>query len=289
MRYLVALAFVVLVGCDALTSTSTGVGVVTRTPDLAAASGMDQNLVTYLPIESVAKRNATVGVVILGNRASATSSNFSQTTGANVTLSFSGQSVDLCDNNNGTYSGTSVAGAACADTALRYQPNAEYTFDAVTASDSFSMRVTAPVSMQPSAVTFTPALSAPTTFNGAVLQNHPRNTALEVNWENADAPAFVTVFRVNYVGTNNALSPQSWQADTSNPVFSNLPQSANDYVAIITGNQESTLTIPASAFSGRALYFVVVTLLEVSTETSGLSIGSGAIAGAGTAFTFFVP
>ena len=46
-------AFFFATGCDQLTATMQGVGVLTKTPDLTAAEGMPANLVATLPLADV--------------------------------------------------------------------------------------------------------------------------------------------------------------------------------------------------------------------------------------------
>ena len=118
----------------------------------------------------------------------------------------------------GTYAATSVASASCGDARLEYDANQQYTFDVSTASEHYTVRITAPEQLDPSKITFDPPIPAITDVNGAGLPRHDRNTPQKIDWSqtSVNKPAFITVFRIDYVGgPNQALSSTSWPLRTS--------------------------------------------------------------------------
>jgi hypothetical protein len=300
MRYLVLL-LVLTSGCDfdfflddnasnsggGDTGANTAVGLLVKTPDLSAASGMSTSLASYLPLSALSNRNATAGVLMLG---AVSGSRFTGVTGAEVSLSFASTSVDLCDNNNGTYSGTSVSGSTCADTSLKYANSATYTFAARTSVGTYTLSVDAPTPIAADDIALTPALATAVNAHGATLRGHTANADLDLDWSaGTDTSAFVTVSRINYTGyAGAAFDANSWSAEEDNPVYSNIPNSIEAYSDLLTDDAVTTLEIPGETFDRQGLYFVTITPIAVSTEADGLEDGSGAIAGVGTALAFWV-
>jgi len=77
--------------------------------------------------------------------------------------------------------------------------------------------------------------------------------------------------------------------DQSQPAWDDVPRDAAGMLEVITGTPATTATIPASVFSESGAYAVMVTLTDISSNTStNLSIGSSALAGEGTGFIFVV-
>ena len=57
---------------------------------------------------------------------------------------------------------------------------------------------------------------------------------------------------------------------------------------LVLGNAPTSADVPASVFDQTGVYFLVLTRAELSTDTDGLAVGSGAMAGVGTVFAFWV-
>lgn len=297
-KKLIPLVLVGLLGCDQLSSKTQAVAVLTRTPNLADANGMTASLAAALPLSGLDQNGATGIAFALGERESFSSTNITPIATANITASWSGVTVGLCAQRSvlGTYAASSVSADACGDARLTYEQNALYTFDVETSGDLYTVRVVAPTLLEANDVTFEPALSAITNVNGAQLRRHDRTTPLKIDWSNAGVaePAFITVFRIEYVGSggDDALEPSSWRLPTEpNPVFENGPRSVGEYVNLIFNDSPQTsFTIPREVFARSGLYLTVVSPVAVATDISNnLSLGSGAVAGAGTAFAFWVP
>lgn len=297
-KQLIPIVLVAVLGCDQLSSKTQAVAVLTRTPSLAEANGMSAELAAALPLSALDQNGATGIAFALGERESLTSTTITPIGNANITVSWSGVTVGLCAQRGvlGTYTATSVSADNCGDARLAYEQNALYTFDVETSGNQYTVRVVAPPLLRASDVTFEPALSAITNVNGAQLRRHVRTTPLKIDWSNASVsePAFITVFRIEYVGSggDDALEPSSWRLPAEpNPVFENGPRSIGEYVNLIfNDNPQTAFTIPREVFARPGLYLTVVSPVAVATDISNnLSLGSGAVAGAGTAFAFWVP
>ena len=298
VKHLAPILFVALAGCDQLTSKTQGVAVLTRTPSFADATDMTPQLAAALPLAGIDRNGATGVAFALGERDSLASTSITPVGNANITASWSGVTVGLCAQRSvvGTYAATSVSAAACGDPRLAYVESTLYTFDVETGADQYTVRTIAPPVLAPDDVAFDPPLSGLGNVNGAQLRRHERTTPLKVDWSGAGVsePAFITVFRIEYVGGggDDAQSPSSWRLPAEpNPVFENGPRTLGEYVNLIfNDNPPTAFTIPREVFGQPGLYITVVSPVAVATDiSSNLSLGSGAVAGAGTAFAFWVP
>ena len=130
-----------------------------------------------------------------------------------------------------------------------------------------------------------------------MLPRHTRSADLKVDWsadpEASKRHAFAVVARINFVGNtadvSAALEAASWQADPANPVFNNTPTTPADMINLIIHDPVTNVTIPGSDLNVTGLYFLVLTTTEISQDvSSNMALGSGALAGAGVAFVFFV-
>ncbi len=287
-----------LLGCEQLMSKTQGVAVLTRTPNLANATDMTAPLAAALPLRDIDGNGATGVAFALGERESLAQATIMPINNANITASWGGVTVGLCAQRNvlGTYAATSIASATCGDARLAYEERTLYTFDVETAADLYTVRVIAPAALDPGDVTFDPPLSGLSNVNGVQLRRHARAMPLKVDWSGAGVsePAFIAVFRIEYVGSggDDALEASSWRLPSEpNPVYENGPRTIGDYVNLIFNDSPPTaFTIPREVFGQTGLYIAVVSPVAVGTDISGnLSLGSGAVAGAGTAFTFWVP
>jgi hypothetical protein len=285
------LVLLVGTGCDELLSTTQAVSILTRTPDFASAEGMDPNLVTALPLSQL-DQSATIAFTGIGQRPDSTSQEPpTPVSGAIVTLAWGSSTITLCDQSaneaEGTYGATSIPTETCGDAALVYEDDAEYTTAISLGGDNFSITVVAPPAIDANNVAFTPdfqnASGAPPGFN---LQEHSDPSAgLHVSWAAdlvaRDRPAFLTLLRVNY---NNG----TWEADPNNPVFDNTPRQPAEMIDLVLGDPPDFADIPPTAFDATGMYFLVLTSTELSTATEGLQLGSGALAGRGVAWAFWV-
>ncbi len=298
VKQLTPILLVAVLGCDQLMSKTQGVAVLTRTPSFADATDMTAQLAAALPLSGI-DRNGSTGVAFaLGERESLASTTITPIGNANITASWSGVTVGLCAQRSvaGTYTATSISAANCSDARLAYEASSLYTFDVETGDDQYTVRVVAPTVLAPDDVAFDPPLSGLGNVNGVQLRRHERTTPLKVDWSGAGVsePAFITVFRIEYVGTggDDALDPSSWRLPSEpNPVFENGPRTVGEYVNLIFNDNPATaFTIPRETFGRPGLYITVVSPVAVATDiSSNLSLGSGAVAGAGTAFAFWVP
>ena len=59
-------------------------------------------------------------------------------------------------------------------------------------------------------------------------------------------------------------------------------------IDLILNEPDTSVTIEGSVFDTDGLYFLILTSTKLSTDTDGLSLGSGALSGVGTAFVFWV-
>jgi hypothetical protein len=105
------------------------------------------------------------------------------------------------------------------------------------------------------------------------------------------------MMRLNFKGDTSdpitaaqaALEAENWEADTNNPIFDNFPHEAEEMISLVLDEPANTATIPGSTFNEQGMYLLVLTSTELSTDTStNLSLGSGALAGSGTAWVFWV-
>jgi hypothetical protein len=277
-------------GCDQLTSTTFAVSALTRTP--AFSDSLPSDLSAY--IAGIAPEGVTAVAVGVGKRDSVVSTNAPKpVTGAEVTLAWGANQVSLCPaGTDGTYEASNLgSGLPCADAQLDYAPGATYTTTVKFSGDSHTVRVQAPNRISDtSGVGFDPPLGS-LAVSTWTLSTHPRNTALTINWQDVSGAAgknvFVVVVRINgdFTDLNNWSSSQP---DPGNPVFDNAPQSPAAMVDMITNEPPTSETIPSDVFNQQGLYSVILTPVELSTDTSGLSIGSGAVAGWGTGIVFIV-
>jgi len=299
-------AVATLASCDRLTATTTAVSVLTRTPTLAEATDLPAALAPLLNIDPKLL-GITAAMVGTQERAGLTSTTTTPITGATVTMTWDDKRATLCEPTpaNGTYRGASIASDLACKAGLEYTPSSEYTTTIATASDEFTLKVVAPNRVDPTLVTFTPALGTlsilaiPPVLPAAIeLRTHALNTALGIDWSRdiaaADKRMILTLLRVDFSGsaTNPAsfVSQASWTFDSAgNPVFDNAPKTPSAMADFVINPATSSQSIDATHFNKKGLYVLVLTATELNTDASGnLSYGSGALAGFGTAFTFFV-
>jgi hypothetical protein len=298
MRFPIALLAVALptAACDRLAATVSAASVLTRTPDLANAEHMPAELYQVLSLGNLAIKPGTAAVVTVGERESPTSTvTPTPISGAAVLVGWVDQRVGLCEmdaaGGEGTYGTASFDGHEC-QRQLEYVEEETYLTEVETGTDLYTMAVTAPPAIAASSVQFTPALPAPSDRFGVTLPVHP-GVALTLDWSGdptvSDRRVFVTMGRVRYVDDGaGALSSGSWQTDTQ-LVWDNFPRTGGDMIALIAGEPATSATIDASAFDQTGLYVLVVTATELSNNVStNLFLGSSALAGAGTAFVFWV-
>jgi hypothetical protein len=306
LAFFSALGALSLAGCDMLTATTFAAGALTRTPDLSNTSevvGLNADLVTAFGGASQLP-GGTVALVALADRGSITSTNVTPVTGANVTVNYTlGGTAHgpytLCPITSsgleGTYETTSmtIAGQSCV-TAIDYVEGAAYIFSMSTASDSYSMRTTAPAALSTGAVVFSTPLVASSiagVFPGTEKLVLTGTNDLTITWGSSTDNVFVAVFRMNYVGTSwptDATTQASWQLPSQNPVYNDLPKDAGGLIDVITRNPPSSVVVPHATFTQAGFYLLTLTKATISTDTTNLSIGSGALAGKSIAFAFLV-
>lgn len=297
---------VLAIGCDQLTATTQAVSVLTASPDFASADGFDAQLADLLgtQIEALTANGAVAIAVGVAEKDSATSTSApTPVEGALVRVSWSAGNVALCSGGTlaaGTYAASNVPQPSlpsCSSAALMYVADDTYTTTIETSSAQHTIRVIAPPAIAAGDVEFTPPLGSTSPVAGLALKSHAVNTALDVDWggapEAGDRHAFVTVVRINFAGdVGDAMSvadAANWTSDTQNPVYNSAPTEPAQMIDLVINPPATSEAIPASVFSETGLYFLVVTTAELSTDvSSNLAIGSGGLAGKGTAFVFFV-
>lgn len=307
-----ALALVAMFFCggcdvllDALTSTTQGVSVLTRTPDLANTAGLDPNLSTLLFTGAQSPAGnlnlGATGIVVAAAERDDPLSTATPTPLADlsVALNWGSNSVNLCAavGEAGTYTATNVdtnGSDPCVDPNLVYTQGKTYTTEITLTDFIASVSVEAPAAIGAGNVTFSPALAAATDHFGATLKSHSPNTALTVDWSAdpaAGKPAFMVVIRIRYSGgaggASGALEAANWTVDPD-PIFDNLPRRPEALIDIVFGSSPTSADIPGGTFDQTGLYFLILTSTALGTNTNHLAIGSGAMAGYGTAFVFWV-
>jgi hypothetical protein len=302
MRTLVLLAALSMLaaGCDQLTATVSAASVLTRTPDLANAENMQSSgLAPYLPLGALEVREGVGVLVAVGERETATSTAAPvPLSGATVQVGWDTDRITLCELTDvgaeGTYQATNVAGQEC-NRPLVYDIGSYYRTEIETGSALYTMSVEAPAPLEANLVEFTPQLSVASDYFGATLPRHAAGTPLTVDWSAdtavEDRHAFVTILRIRYVGgtgATDALDAASWQADPQ-PVWDNFPRAAGDMIDLVASEPDTYATVPQATFDQDGVYILVVTITEISSDVStNLFLGSSALAGAGTAFVFWV-
>ena len=290
-----------LCGCealfDALTSNTQAVSVLTRTPDLANAEGLEQSeLRDALPLAQL-EADATGVVVAIAHREDPLSLEAPQPIeDADVSVSWDSNTVELCAGPEaGTYLVSSLPGAPCSDDALTYAPGVTYTTVMVVDGEETATEIEAPTPLAAADVSFNPTLEDASDHFGAVLPAHGLDTALTVDWSTTPGagsnPVFVTLFRMQYTGgagAADALDSGNWSADPR-PVYDSMSRDPAELISLVLLNEAPTdAEIPASAFDTAGVYVLVVTSTALNTGGDGLALGSGAMAGVGTAFMFWV-
>ncbi len=284
-----------LMGCDILTSDTTAITMLTRTPDVSSTTLPPQLAAMRTFQDALEPQSAVLTAVV--KRPSLDAQDFEPVLGATVGLKFDTSQVDLCESPEadaaGTYRATTLEGDSCSSSTLLYVENATYTTEITVGADTSTIQFTAPPPVDPNNISLAPALSSAADRSGITMPSHPTNTALTVDWS-ADAAAgqrngFITVFRVRLTDTGPAaaLDANNWQAD-SKPVFDNLPREPRAMIDLLVQTPVSSVEIPATTFDKTGVYFVVLTAAELSTTTTKLALGSGALAGVGTVLSFWV-
>ncbi|OGQ90645.1 MAG: hypothetical protein A2289_06130 [Deltaproteobacteria bacterium RIFOXYA12_FULL_58_15] len=299
MRYLpiVAISFLV-VGCDQLTATVSAGSLLTQTPDLANAEAMPAGLAQALPLGDLQLKAGVSVLVAAGERTSSTSTAAPEPiVDAQVILAWTDKQISVCTvataGAEGTYQSSNIANPSdCGNPLLEYVEEETYITRIETGSDLYSLSVTAPVPIAAPFVVLSPLTAAADHF-GASLPSHPRTTALSVDWgadpDLGERHAFVTLGRIRYIGgAGDALLASSWQADPE-PVWDNFPRTASEMIEVVGSDPTTDATIEASSFDVTGAYILVITTTEISDVVStNLFLGSNALAGAGTAFIFWV-
>lgn len=285
-----------MAGCDQLTATVQGVSVLTQTPDLELADGANDTLLTVLPLDQLGEQQGVAVAAGLAEKESATATVASTpVSGAIVRLEWSNAAIDVCEidpqDSTGTYGASNIPTEDCGDDTLEYNDGVEYTTTFETGSDLYSITVTAPPEIDSANVAFSPATTTSERFGVAGLQVHGGG-ALTVDWSADpsanDRHAFVTLFRINFSGTDLTVGT-AWTADANNPVYDNVPREPSAIVDLILKQPVTEVTIPADSFSQTGIYLLILTPVELSTNvSSNLALGSGGLAGAGTAWMFWV-
>jgi hypothetical protein len=310
MRSLVVVASVAWLsvgagGCNQLTATTVAVSVLTSTPNLAQAENMDEGLANYLPLANLGLNQAVFDYVVVADKASATSTSLTPDTNAVVSISWDNTSVPLCSQANtpGAYAVSSMVsgGSSSCDTAsFVYQNGATYSTNIQKASSNYTLQVTAPAPVSATYVNFTPTSTGGPlgTTSTVTLQMYSRtalaSSGLTVDWHLATSAAgkntFVTLARVLCTNLSNPLASQSWTVESNPVVYNNSPTQPADLIQLVLGPTPPTqVTIPGSAFNTTGLYLLILTTADLSTNVSdNLAIGSAALAGAGTAWVFWV-
>lgn len=297
---LVLAASLIATACEQLTATVQGVSALTRTPDIAQAEGMPSELATALSAElaAIQENGAVLTAVGLGERDSPTSTQApTPIDNAMITLTWTGGgNISLCAGDEpGTYAATSVQAGTCGKPSLAYVAGTKYVTEIETADELYTITVVAPPAIQANQVTFTPQLSAASGIYGVSLKSHSAGAALTVDWSAAgdDRPAFLTLFRIQYKGPSNdpngATNGANWDAGNGQPVYDNFPKTPGEMIDLVLADEKPTsLVIPGDRFVANSLYALIVTPTEISTDVSNnLSLGSGGMAGYGTAFVFW--
>lgn len=295
-----------LAGCDQLQALVLATSVLTETADITQAKYFDPQLATTVAaFQDQAFQGLTGVLVAVAEKDNALSTTLAPLTGGQVHVSWPGAQVALCagaaSDRAGTYHAVSLDSdqALCAQPNLRYEANSEYTTHIETATNVHSLSVIAPSPVHPDAVVFSTDFTASKRdIGGATLAIHPHTTALEADWSHdpaaGDRHAFVTVLRFNLVGdpaTNPAaaLDANAWQVDGDNPVFDTTPRAVGELMALVSEDPQTSIIIPSDVFDTVGLYLLLLTPVELSLDVSGnLALGSGALAGKGTGFVFFV-
>jgi hypothetical protein len=290
-------------GCGKLTATTQAVSMVTHMPALKEAQGWDAKLDAAMPANA-SLFNITVAAVGGTSRDGITSTTVTPLTGADASVVFTGSkgstTVHLCEvpsstsGTGGTYRAVSVPDSLnCGTTTLEYVNNVNYTTNIETGSDLFTLHVAAPEPINPALVDFTKPLTA-ASLTVLTLKHHALGEGLGVDWSRdttaSDKRTIASLFRVNYTGTSTGMLTQTnWQLDPKNPIFDNAPRKAGDMIDFVTKSPSTSLTIDGAYFGQKGLYILVLTATNLNTTTSdNLSLGSGALAGSGTAFAFYV-
>jgi hypothetical protein len=279
----------------------------TRTPSLASAENAgqatvigsssqgDRPLTDILPFDQLSEQ-AGVGVVAgLAEKESVTSTAApTPIPGALVQLEWDSSAIDVCEINpqdpDGTYGASSIPSADCGDDTLAYAEGSEYTTTFETGSDLYSITVTAPPAIDAGNVAFSPAMTSAGVYGITGLKQHDGGDLL-VDWSADpsanDRHAFLTLVRINFSGTD-PLADNAWTPDANNPVYDNAPREPGAMIDLVLNEPVTHVTIPASAFSEEGIYLLILTPAELSTSvSSNLALGSGALAGAGTAWMFW--
>lgn len=319
--FIAGLAGIGLAACDQLTAGVQAVSVLTQTPDVADSLPAElKQLTTFNQQDFEPVAGVVVGIGEVANVTEAATGNAEPQpiTGAEAYVRWTAEGseeVALCEaaaegesqgiegasEAQGLYLASSYAPETndttpCTATELAYASGTTYTTEVETATDVYTMEVEAPAPVAADKLTFAPELSGPESIGGVDLQTHTGG-ALTLDWsddpEASKRNVFVTVLRAQFSGDPNtagsALDDANWTVDEDNPVFDNTPREPQALVDLVLEQPETSVEIEASTFSEPGLYAVVLTPVELSTQTStNLAIGSGALAGQGTVFTFFV-
>ncbi|MEE8408930.1 MAG: hypothetical protein V3T05_04955 [Myxococcota bacterium] len=302
MRQLFILSMITLLalatGCEQLTATVQAASFLTRTPDLANADGMDPDLVAALPLDDLSVKEGVGVFVGLAEKESATSTAAPiPIAGAGVEIAWETSQVLVCPidepDADGTYAATNLPTETCGDPALAYVESTKYITRIETGTDLYTIEVIAPAGIDAANVSFSPNLAPAADFFGASLKRHSANTKLTVDWSADPASnernSFLTVVRLNFNGGGNALDAGAWTVDANNPVFDNFPREPKEMMDLVLKQPVTSVVIPAADFDTNGIYLIVLTPTELSTVvSSNLALGSGGLAGTGTAWIFLV-
>jgi hypothetical protein len=313
-RYVIAGGILLssLVACQ-LTATVSAVVLLVETPNVLDTID-DPGLKIALALVMASEEFDTVQQAVLGlgtviDRESATSKDFKAINNATIRLSWLGDesgNATFCreESADGAYVASDITDDTCPSGAsIEYHDETAYRADVTAEGDNYDISFVAPAPVVRNLVDMTPSfntLSLTDPLSGINLNvpTHPRDTALTVDWDADSATegrdAFLTVVRVDYAGNvadaSDFVNGANWSPDEANPIFDTFPRETDEIIDLILNAQtERSATVPADVFSETGLYLLVLTTTELSTSTSNnLFAASGAMAGAGVAWSFFV-
>ncbi|MBN1960320.1 MAG: hypothetical protein JW841_05195 [Deltaproteobacteria bacterium] len=272
-------------GCEQLLSTTFAISMVTGTPDLA---NDDDPLLAAIGADALP--SATNVIVGVGERDSITSTNPpSPIANAVVSINYNNNRVPLAANNEkGSYEASSVNGAN-----LTYELGVEYKTSINANDETYNLAVIAPQGIPKENVVFSPTMSQDPLLQ---VNIHPNNTDLTIDWSSASGATkkqvLISLLKFTFLGdTENPFDydePSNWQANSSKPIFQNVPQSTSEMLDFFSKTPPTYIVIPGSKLT-TGTYILLVTMVDIDGNTSdNLSLGSCAIAGRATAFSFMV-
>jgi hypothetical protein len=304
----IALSF----SCDALSSKTMAVGVLTKTPKIDSTV-VDQRLLDMMTDLSVQEITAVAAFV--GERPSATDTSTPPTgiSGASVRVSWIGKTVTIPEVTGTTIPGSYLAysvdvtpGSVPEDDLyvqrdLSYVENGTYTMFIDVLGDYYDLTIDAPTPIATTDVTFTDPFGAETVTipneTAMTLKTHAKGAGLTVAWTTPQPQqAFLTLARLDFTGTwtpVDIFNQSKWvlpddHGTGTNPIYDTFPRSVEDFIKLVTDSPVTTVTLEGSLFNQAGIYLLALTAVNLNTETTGLSLGSGGVGGVATPFVFVV-